>query len=499
MRHLTRKALCIGLLSALTPLFPLAGDGYVAPLNTDADAALAIDESKPVSRPANGNGAKDGNAAATGTSPDGATTNAQSAVAPGAPLKVKLKEALTIVANSHPAVLAARNRFDASGYQYEAAQYSGFPAVEVDTGRIGGGSGQSTYRINQPLYTFGRISNNINAAEKRVDSARDAVLEQTRIVQDQAITQYFEVLRTADRLRTARENTEAHRKLEETIRRRNEAGVGSDSDLELARTRLNQARNDEAAAVAAQRKALANLRSLLSVNVSKVEVPSLYNSPYSTEEQLLELAFENSAVVKRLRNEAEAQQYEANAQVAAALPQVVLRAERVEFAAPSNFKDSRIFAAVQFNPGGGLSALSNANAGRARVLAAEQDIAKARRDLSEVARALLSDYQQTQDQLKFLEALKRSNAGLVDAFLRQFQAGKRSWLDVLNAQRESTQSSLSYVDSFYTAQSLAHRMELLATGAVNIGGVVELGDLPTKPRFLEVIMPSLSSKEKKRK
>jgi adhesin transport system outer membrane protein len=50
----------------------------------------------------------------------------------------------------------------------------------------------------------------------------------------------------------------------------------------------------------------------------------------------------------------------------------------------------------------------------------------------------------------------------VESFVRQFQAGKRSWVDVLNSQREATQAALSYVDVYFNAQSLASRIDLLA-------------------------------------
>jgi outer membrane protein, adhesin transport system len=43
----------------------------------------------------------------------------------------------------------------------------------------------------------------------------------------------------------------------------------------------------------------------------------------------------------------------------------------------------------------------------------------------------------------------------VDSYLRQFRVGKKSWLDVLNVQRERVQAAASLIDLEYPLQ-LAH-------------------------------------------
>jgi adhesin transport system outer membrane protein len=370
---------------------------------------------------------------------------------------------LSIIEASHPAVQAARGRKQAAGSDLDSAQYERFPRLEVDTGKVSGSStNQSTIRLTQPLYTWGRIDSTISASEKRLDGAAKGIQEVARQVQEDGLTAFFDVLRNRERAATARANTEAHVRFEEMTERRFKSGVGSENDYELAKVRTQQARNDETATLAQVRRAEAALRTILGTDVRDISAPPQLTVSYGQEFQLVDATLINAPQLSRVRREADAVQFDAQVAAAQTKPQFVVRAERLESPSPSNFKDSRLVAAIQYSPGAGLSAFSNAEARAQRAMAALQDVSNTERDLIQKARTLFNDYRQTQEQLPTLDNLKKSNAALVESFVRQFQAGKRSWVDVLNSQREATQAALSYVDVYFNAQSLASRIDLLA-------------------------------------
>mgnify|MGYP002476319189 FL=1 len=46
-----------------------------------------------------------------------------------------------------------------------------------------------------------------------------------------------------------------------------------------------------------------------------------------------------------------------------------------------------------------------------------------------------------------MKNLVRVNAGLIDSYRRQYNIGKKSWLDVVNAQREVAQSKVLLIDA----------------------------------------------------
>jgi adhesin transport system outer membrane protein len=64
---------------------------------------------------------------------------------------------------------------------------------------------------------------------------------------------------------------------------------------------------------------------------------------------------------------------------------------------------------------------------------------------------------------------------VVASYLRQYQIGKKNWLDVLNALRESAQATYSAVDVALNTQSLQLRLMLL-TGPMNDQALSQIHD-----------------------
>jgi adhesin transport system outer membrane protein len=65
-----------------------------------------------------------------------------------------------------------------------------------------------------------------------------------------------------------------------------------------------------------------------------------------------------------------------------------------------------------------------------------------------------------------------ATTSVVESYLRQYAVGKKSWLDVLNAQRESTQArntlveyEILYLTSLYRLKVLLNKINPNALGA----------------------------------
>jgi adhesin transport system outer membrane protein len=79
----------------------------------------------------------------------------------------------------------------------------------------------------------------------------------------------------------------------------------------------------------------------------------------------------------------------------------------------------------------------------ARVVAARQNVESARNDLRRRVQALLTDLQSLQQVLQSNEMLVQSTELTLASFMRQFDAGRRSWVDVMNSQREMSDARLA--------------------------------------------------------
>ena len=72
----------------------------------------------------------------------------------------------------HPAILQARDRLEAAGYDVEGAKWGRFPTISSET-RAPTNNTQSLTKVEQPLWTGGRISAQIDLSEANQRVARD--------------------------------------------------------------------------------------------------------------------------------------------------------------------------------------------------------------------------------------------------------------------------------------------------------------------------------------
>lgn len=357
----------------------------------------------------------------------------------------------------HPSVAAAKQRVAALGYEVEAANWQRYPSLSFQQGSIGGGGQQSSIQLSQPIYTFGAISNSIDAAKFRLEGSNSELkFSQTTII-DTGIRTYLNALRQIERADVNRRSVEEHERLAQAMARRLDQQVGTSSDSQLANNRLNLARADLFEAETQHERALQNLSSLVDKSVTSISPVEQKTLPFSDESEFLALVINRSTSLQGLQSNLQAQLKEIDASESRLKPQLVMVAEEVQNNVPTEFKDSRLIAYLQYQPGAGLSAKSAVNASRQRALAAESELKAAKKDIEQQVKQIWGELTIATKLGEELLVVQQSNRDIVDSFYKQFQAGKRSWVDVLNGQRELTQSELSVVDNRYRLLTAQHQ------------------------------------------
>jgi adhesin transport system outer membrane protein len=136
---------------------------------------------------------------------------------------------------------------------------------------------------------------------------------------------------------------------------------------------------------------------------------------------------------------------------------------------------SRTFLSLQFTPGPGLSAQSVTAAARSRLENSQQNALIFERQLEQQVRTALSDLEALGQQVEPAQLLVGATEDVVASYLRQYQIGKKNWLDVLNALRENAQASYSAVDVNSSTQLMRLRT-LLLTGQLTWDNLSTLHD-----------------------
>lgn len=358
-----------------------------------------------------------------------------------------LDDALATAARVNPLVTSKRTEVNAARSDLSGAQWQRFPSPAVLRSNDSQGAAVTTVRLQQPLWTAGRITANIEAAEARLQGARADLANARLEVMVRTASAYAELLRARNRLVAADRNVEEHRRLDEMIRRRVQSEIASASDAIMTASRLQQAIADRIQLGTQAANAAAQLAQLIQRPVRDADVvaPPLPKPAFATVEEALAAGEGFAPALVRAQADEAAALATAQARRATLFPQVSARYEHLY---GGNYTvRSQAVVALEYQPGAGLSNASSVDASQARAEGARFNREQIRMDLMERIRTDWNEVTARSAQLEPLRSVKGATEEVADSFSRQYTVGRKSWIEVLNAQNEATQARYALADT----------------------------------------------------
>jgi adhesin transport system outer membrane protein len=254
-----------------------------------------------------------------------------------------------------------------------------------------------------------------------------------------------------------------HERLAALIGRRVKSQVSPASDAVMAQARLAQARADLSQLEALEARARATLEQALDRKVGEIDLPAKRRLPFSSLTATTDAAVNFSPALRRLTASEEAAAAEVVVRRGATMPRVVARYDHTF--GDSTLSGDRIFVAMEYQLGAGLSSFASvreAEALRQATLLARE---AARRDLVDAVSADWGDFEALGKQATDLQSQVESTTEVFDSFVRQYSVGRKTWIDVLNAQREASQARYALADAEWGSLRAAVRLQL-ATGEI---------------------------------
>lgn len=358
--------------------------------------------------------------------------------------------------SSHPALQGKRSAQAAARAEQDGAEWQRYPALSVESAQANSGN-SGLVRIEQPLWTGGRITAGINAAGSRFDAAGAALEEEKLNLSLRVIAAYTEAMRQKSRQQHAISGVAEHEKLLNMIRRRVGQEVSSLTDQRLAESRMYQAANDQSAATQAFNNSLTQLTQLAGKSVAEISTLEMgkLGAPANLE-AILPLALSYSPVLRRLTYEEEAANADITSKRSAYMPQLVVRLER----SMGQINDSRAMLVLLAQPGAGLSAMSGVDAAIAKREAVRMAREAAERDTRERVTLDWNEWTASRQRLENASQSRTMSTEVFESYARQYVIGRKTWSDVLNAVREATQSQFALEDAH--AQTIAAGLRLSA-------------------------------------
>ena len=179
-------------------------------------------------------------------------------------------------------------------------------------------------------------------------------------------------------------------------------------------------------------------------------------------DQAISLTISNSPTIKRLESDVEASSADIDVSKASIWPQISARNDNII----GGITEGNIsYLALTYTPGNGLSALSNTSEARAKKEVAETLIRSTTLELSNKIRADWNQYFAEMKQAEVLSNLVETSQGVYESYLRQYAVGKKTWVEVLNAKKESTQAKYIYSESQWNSFMAGVRLQI-STGMI---------------------------------
>ena len=353
-------------------------------------------------------------------------------------------KALTRVWQNHPDVRKAEAAVNASGYDKTAAYAGFFPYLQTDMVRGSQSKDDYVVRAVLPLWSGGQTLASVDAAKAAQNMAL-ADLQRTRLQLALRLTEvYFSALAYKEQDGLWRQYVDKLTNLYGMIQRRATSGVSPQADVMSILSRLRQADASAELNRASLAAVETQLAALLGTTTDSLFWPQ--NALLTPDEISTALA---RAMVEHPDLTFAAQtitreQADTRMKRAGLSPELSLRYVK-PFGADSGNNTSETQIVLQYQSDNGIKAYQAWRSGEQRVDGARAALDTVRLEVTSAINLAKAEISASTAQLGYQSEAVLASDAVIDSFLRQFEAGRKSWLEVLNAQREALDTRMAQV------------------------------------------------------
>lgn len=369
---------------------------------------------------------------------------------------------------THPLVGSARASQQATTEGITAAKLNLLPTPSVSSGYDNESDFISQITLRQALWTGGELTANVNQAIFDDKAAVENIYEQQNTVAKIAIGAWKDYIQALAQQNIHSETLNQLSGFDASMQRRVNQGVSARIELDLVTNRILQEQTAYQAAVEQQRIAVARLEQIigerLAENIDNTlpDIKFLVNQAKQQSINFEQMAFDltsfyNPIVIKQ-HFQVESAKQNVKARQAAKYPSIYAQYEHTYYH-QDNSNEGQFSLGLSYDPGAGFSNLALARASQAEVDSLIQNQEAARRNVIEDIQVQYQQFVSARDRETSLVAAVAGAQIVVSSYQRQFIAGRKSWLEVLNAVREHSdyqvqlvQTRTTLLASFYNLQ-----------------------------------------------
>lgn len=369
-------------------------------------------------------------------------------VADTSPQQTGLATAIQATLKNHPAIQGKLAEVEGKGYAADSARAGRYPNLSAQASLQEDDSKLGSVTLQQPIWSFGKIDIPIEFADADILAELTSLLQlQRKLIEDTA-TVYATLEGIQLREQVTSSNIEELDRLYQHVQRRQKGQLASDVDVRLAYSRLTQARASQLRIQGELSVTLSELKNLTQIEVDTnipVDLSLLKIPDYRIVEQR---ALDNSAEVLYKQKLVELSRLEVDRERVSDLPTLYVNVEHDLMDSATTTDDTRVSVVLEGRIQGlGFAGIGRSKQAVSRLTAAKQDLTVTRNDVKQRVSSLMSN-RTIQKSLTFaqqesVEALDET----LRSYMRQYESGRKSWLEVLNTQRELTEQRIQLVQT----------------------------------------------------
>lgn len=367
-----------------------------------------------------------------------------------------LAEAVNTALGSSPLLAASEAAGEGAQADLRSARWQRYPNLTAEVLTTTGGSNvadtdglAANVALEQPVWTGGSISSQINQAQFNADAAASRVeLTRQNLILD-IVQAYYEVALYQGRIQVLSEGLDEYLGLSEGIERRVKQQVSPRVDLTLALSRIAQLEADLASARELHEIAYARLAELVGEEIVIPQGGVAPVPPVPPEELAAEELQACSPTLEERGNALKAAQAAQDNAEAQLYPRLLLQLSQNELTG------ARAALVLRAQTGNGLSKLSNIDRAEADVAQAIAELSQAERQVRTTLRRQYARYRSGIRGAEVSRTAAEASVDLLESYQRQFVAGRRSWLDLSNAVSEVLSARISQNDNQVASSSSA--------------------------------------------
>jgi adhesin transport system outer membrane protein len=397
-----------------------------------------------------------------------------------------LDSVVQIALTYNPAVKASQHGLEAAGASREAADWGRYPTVSVQSQRnfwSRDASGNNpdnkatpvSLQVDQYLWTGGRLSAELAVADANNEAAQWGVVEARQALASNVVGAWRSLVSSHEIVLICQAEVARLTMHRDMIDRRVQAQVSPRVDGDLLQSRILQSRLDLTSAQAQRGLMLKRLSVLTNLGLDAKTMQRMREAGQQQAGAMqafpndflakADAVMESQPAIQRAKAELLAAERAVNAAEAHRYPDVVGRYQyQTDNGTGSGSSASQSSFAVLLNyiTGAGLSVAAQARVAVAKASVQRNSVEQLRDDLAATIFSEWQDFSSGVESEAFARETVAESRAIVDSSIRLFLAGRRSWLELLNTERELTQAekSAAALRSQIIAASYLARMRL---------------------------------------